>query len=118
MMSRNTVEKLVPAKDFFKDQADSFWQEIEIDNILVDIASQFINYRLDYQLSQKDLARKLGISQSMVSKLESGEYNPSVRMLAEIAQKLGWGFSLKLDVRAGGDNGFRVAEKVECGALG
>ena len=112
-MNKSVADKLIPAKDFFKEKNDSFWQEMEIESILVGIASQFINYRLDHHLSQKDLARKLDISQSMVSKLESGEYNPSVRLLAEIAQKLGWKLSLKLDIHAGGEKSYCVAERTE-----
>lgn len=99
-MQSTILKELVPATSFFIRETDKFWKEAEIDNILVDIACQFINYRLDNNLTQKDLASLLHISQSMVSKLESGEYNPTVRLLAEIAQKLSWKFILQLDVQA------------------
>lgn len=96
-MQSTVLKELVPATSFFKGKSEKFWKEAEIDSILVDIACQFINYRLDNELTQKDLAKILQISQSMVSKLESGEYNPTVRLLAEIAQKLSWKFTLRLD---------------------
>lgn len=74
----------------------------ELDDILVGIAVKIIKYRIKNNLSQKELAAKLGISQAMVSKLESGDYNPTVKMLYEIAQKLG--FELEIEFR----------EKAEC----
>ena len=85
---------LVPAIDFFND-ADTEWKrELEIADMLVDISCEFIKYRENNKLTQKDLAEKLGITQAMVSKLESGDYNPTVKMLFEIAQKLDWKFNL------------------------
>jgi len=74
----------------------------ELDDILVGIAVKIIQYRIKNNLSQKELAAKLGISQAMVSKLESGDYNPTVKMLYEIAQNLG--FELEIEFR----------EKTEC----
>lgn len=37
------------------------------------------------------------ITQAMVSKLESGDYNPSIKMLFEIAQKLSWNFKIEFN---------------------
>ena len=72
-------------------------QLFELDDILVDISLKIINYRIDNNLSQKQLAKKLGISQSMVSKLESGEYNPTVEQLWKISKKLGWSFKVVVE---------------------
>lgn len=41
-----------------------------------------------------DLAKKLGCSQAMVSKLESGEYNPSIEQLWKISSALGLEFKI------------------------
>ena len=95
VMDKKVSDKIVPASVFFNEQDEKFWKEASIDALLVDIASEFINYRAEHHLSQKDLAEKLHVSQSMVSKLESGGYDPSVRFLAEVAQKLSWNFVLK-----------------------
>lgn len=85
---------LVPAIDFFNDADTELKRELEIADMLVDISCEFIKYRENNKLTQKDLAEKLGITQAMVSKLESGDYNPTVKMLFEIAQKLDWKFNL------------------------
>lgn len=66
----------------------------ELDDILVDIATTLINYRINNNLTQKELAQKLGCTQAMISKLESGEYNPSVEQLWKIASALGLEFKI------------------------
>ena len=86
---------LVDANTFFEKEEDDFKRAMELEDLLVDIACEFINYRAANDLTQRELAEKLQITQAMVSKLESGEYNPTVRMLFEIAEKLSWNFSLE-----------------------
>lgn len=80
--------------DIFEDVDDETKQEFELSDLLVDIACKIINYRLDNNITQKELAEKLDITQAMVSKIESGEYNPSVEFLFKISKKLGWRFDI------------------------
>ena len=83
--------------DIFNDVDEETKQEFELSNMLVDIACKIINYRLDNDMTQKDLANKLEITQAMVSKLESGEYNPSIEFLFKISKKLNWKFELTFE---------------------
>ena len=83
--------------DIFNDVDEETKQEFELSNMLVDIACKIINYRLDNDMTQKDLADKLDITQAMVSKLESGEYNPSIEFLFKISKKLNWKFELTFE---------------------
>lgn len=83
--------------DIFNDVDEETKQEFELSNMLVDIACKIINYRLDNDMTQKDLANKLEITQAMVSKLESGEYNPSIEFLFKISKKLDWKFELTFE---------------------
>ena len=69
----------------------------ELDDILYDISIKIFDYRIAKNWTQKRLAEKLGIKQSMVSKLESGEYNLTVEQLWKISKKLGWSFSINLE---------------------
>lgn len=85
--------------DIFDDIDEGTKQEFELSDILVDIACKIINYRLDNDMTQKELANKLDITQAMVSKLESGEYNPSIGFLFKISKKLGWKFELTFEER-------------------
>lgn len=85
--------------EFFNDLDEEMKNHIELQSILVDIASNIINYRVDNGLTQKELADMLNISQAMVSKVESGDYNPSVEFLFNISKKLG--FNLVIELRSG-----------------
>jgi len=57
--------------------------------ILYDIKREIIKLRLEQGLSQKELAEKVGTRQSAISRLESGEYNPSIEFLNKVANALG-----------------------------
>jgi len=62
------------------------------------IGGQLMAYRKKYNLTQKELAEKLGISQSMVSKIETGEKNVSVKVLAKIVAALGGKLKISLGI--------------------
>lgn len=74
--------------------SDEAKEGLELDDILVNISLKLINFRINNDMTQKELANKLGISQAMISKLESGDYNPSVEQLWKISKKLGWKFAV------------------------
>lgn len=57
-------------------------------SLLMDIAILISKARNRAGLSQSDLARKLKTSQSVVSRIEHGNQNLSVKMLAKIARVL------------------------------
>ena len=51
-----------------------------------DIATQIYNLRIQAGLSQRELAKKVGTTQSVISRLESADYNGhSLEMLRKIA---------------------------------
>ena len=52
------------------------------------LISALIGARSKKKLTQKDLARKMGTKQSVISRLESGRANPSVAFLKKLAQAL------------------------------
>ena len=62
--------------------------------VIYDIKREIIRLRLSQGLSQKDLAQKVGTRQSAISRLESGEYNPSVEFLSKVAHALGKNISI------------------------
>jgi len=66
----------------------------ELDDILYDISVKLVEYRFERNLKQKDLAKILDVTQAMVSKLESGEYNPTVELLWKISKKIDFEFSI------------------------
>lgn len=61
-------------------------KEIHQDYVLI---HQIINGRIKNNISQKELAKRLGTGQSAISRLESGTYNPSFKFLQKLAKALG-----------------------------
>jgi ribosome-binding protein aMBF1 (putative translation factor) len=52
------------------------------------IAEVIIEKRLEQGLTQSELAKKIGTKQSAISRLESGNYNPSITFLEKVAEAL------------------------------
>lgn len=48
-----------------------------------------IQKRIDRGLTQKELAEKIGTKQAAISRLESGDYNPTVSVLRKVVDALG-----------------------------
>ena len=86
---------------------------LELDELLIGISLKLINFRLSNNMSQKQLAEKLQISQSMISKLESGDYNPTVEQLWRLSKKLGWKFELLLENDDTETNVWNTNEQIE-----
>ena len=61
---------------------------IEYAEILFEISKSIINYRKENNLTQKEMADKLNIKQSMIVKLERGNYNPTFKSLHKISRSL------------------------------
>jgi transcriptional regulator with XRE-family HTH domain len=59
------------------------------------IIEEIIMARKEKNLTQKGLAELIGTKQSNISRLESGNYNPSLDLLIKIAQAM----DKKLEVR-------------------
>ena len=57
--------------------------------VLYDIKREIIKLRIEQGLSQKELADRIKTKQSAISRLESGEYNPSLEFLSKVANALG-----------------------------
>lgn len=74
---------------------------------LAKISAIITKKRLDLKMNQTQFAKHIGVSQSMVSKWESEEYNFTIGALAKICDKL----DLELDVTIK-DNKKHVTEKL------
>lgn len=87
-----TNKFLMNPYDRFKNYSEN---EFEYEDILYDISTMIFKNRLSRNMNQKEFAKLLDISQSMVSKLESGEYNPSIGQLLKVTRKL----NVKMDIK-------------------
>ena len=61
---------------------------LEYEQILLSISKTIMNYRTTHKLTQEELAKDLNVNQVMISKLERGRYNPTVKLLYNISRKL------------------------------
>lgn len=66
-----------------------FKKEYDSLGVEYDIISQIIKSRLEQNLTQTDLAKRVGTAQSNISRLESGNYNPTLEFLEKVANSLG-----------------------------
>lgn len=58
---------------------------------------QIIRARKEQNITQAELAKRVGTQKSNISRLESGNYNPSLDFLAKVAESLGKKISVKLN---------------------
>ena len=58
------------------------------------VATRVIAYRAEHGITQTELARRLGMKQPAVARLEAGEHNPSLETLARLSSALGIDFHI------------------------
>jgi len=62
-----------------------------------DVSVAIIRKRIAFGMTQKEFAKYIGVSQGMISKWENGDYNFTLRAIAEICEKLDLQMNLKLE---------------------
>jgi len=95
------AEHLVADPEFRKD-----WERTALARA---IANALIAYRARSGLSQTALARRLGMEQAAVARLESGEHNPSFPTLLRIARSLG--IEIAIDIAPPGHDPQLIASR-------
>lgn len=60
------------------------------------VATRVVAYRAEHGLSQAALARKLGVSQPLVARLEAGEHTPTFGTLTRLSHRLGLEFHITI----------------------
>jgi len=104
-LSRN---KLVPSSEVLARELEdedfrAGWQQTTFAR---EVALEVVKYRADHGLSQAALARRLGVSQPVVARLELGEHTPTWTTLARLAREMG----MHLVVDVGPKDGARLRE--------
>ena len=79
--------------DLYISSETVYEEGIDVSNEYDDVDSVVLGYkikekRIELHLSQEELASKIGIDQSDLSKIEKGNANPSIRMVSRIAAGL------------------------------
>jgi predicted transcriptional regulator len=70
-------------------QNEEVRQELKKNEAEYKIIEEIITARQEKNLTQKDLAELVGTKQSNISRLESGNYNPTLEFLNKIARAIG-----------------------------
>ena len=78
-----------------KMQDPEFVKEYEAIQPEMDVIRAIVNARTSQNLTQNELAKRTGINQADISKLENGTRNPSINLLKRLAE--GMGMSLKIE---------------------
>ena len=63
--------------------------EFEVLRPYYEVVSQIIKARGEQGLTQIALAERVGLQRSNISRLESGNYNPTIELLSRVANGLG-----------------------------
>lgn len=73
--------------------------EIKTASVISDISFAISKERIKKNMSQSEFAKFMGVSQGMVSKWESGDYNFTIKSISEIFDKLDldFDFNIKYD---------------------
>ena len=92
MLLNEKIRNIATPGDLFPELSET---EKKTDRILADIAVKIREKRKSMNMSQKEFAKFLGVSQGMVSKWESADYNFTIESLVELFDKLNITFALK-----------------------
>ena len=80
--------------DMLKDE--EFKSEYEKLKPRYEAIEQIIMARKELNMTQAELAKRVGTQKSNISRLESGNYNPSLDFLVKVAESLGKRLSVQI----------------------
>ena len=95
---KNYLDKQLQDKEFKEE-----WETLEPE---FSVMQAMIDARKSAGLTQKQLSEKTGITQADISKLESGNANPSLRTLQRLAS--GMGMKVKIEFQPNGQKGIFI----------
>ena len=83
-------------RDHLKEELkDPYFKELhELSQQKLEVVKKIIAHRIKHRLSQRQLAKQIGISQQHISKIENGEFS-SVATLAKVL--MGIGYSVRIE---------------------
>jgi DNA-binding XRE family transcriptional regulator len=90
-ISKKNFDSLVAEEQLSDPSFRAEWQRLAPAR---EFAATLLRYRAEHELSQRAMARQLGVSQPRIVKLESGEYNPNVDTIINAVRRLGIEFAL------------------------
>lgn len=86
-MSKNSISMKSIKEKLLQDE--EFKEEYEKLKPRYELISLIIKTRLEQNLTQEELAKRIGTKKSNISRLESGNYNPSLDFIIKVADAFG-----------------------------
>jgi len=92
------MTKMIPFSDVKKQwlQDEEFIQAYNSLELEFQIAMKLVEARLRSDLTQAEIAKRMGTTQSVIARLESGKTLPSLRTLSHYAKATGHALNLDL----------------------
>lgn len=89
--------KLIRVDDHLKEELkDPYFKELyELELQKTGVIKHILNYRIKHNLSQEDLAKKAGVSQQHISKVENGDFS-NIMTLEKILLFIGLTIELRV----------------------
>lgn len=94
VMSNVSISFEEMKNDLLKD--NEFKTEYEKLKPRYEAIEQIIKARKEQNMTQAELAKRVGTQKSNISRLESGNYNPSLDFLIKVSEALGKSLSVQL----------------------
>lgn len=94
-MSKASISFEEMKADLLKD--NEFKTEYEKLKPRYEAIEQIIRARKEQNITQAELAKRVGTQKSNISRLESGNYNPSLDFLTKVSEALGKSLSVQLN---------------------
>ena len=94
-MSKTSVSFETVKNELMQDE--EFRSEYEKLKPRYEIISQIIDARKAHNITQAELAKRVGTQKSNISRLESGNYNPSLDFLIKVARSLGKELTIRMN---------------------
>jgi transcriptional regulator with XRE-family HTH domain len=106
-------KQLIKSRDVLSEQLEDpeFRREWERTAVARAVSLRLLKYRRDHSLPQTALARKLGMKQPAVARLEAGDHTPRLETLLHISRTLGIEFLV--NIAPGGGRSDWLTKKVD-----
>ena len=92
MAQNKTLEERI--RNFIKENENSFWFKLE--ELLYDLTETIYERMKQKGISQRELAKRLGVSDAYISKILKGNENISLKTLLKLALALGLNVEIKM----------------------
>ena len=92
MAQKKTLEERI--RNFIKENENSFWFKLE--ELLYDLTETIYERMKQKGISQRELAKRLGVSDAYISKILKGNENISLKTLLKLALALGLNVEIKM----------------------